>query len=88
MLDTSQQRNIDQWLGCISEFSYFTTHTAANWVMRTARNPGVLADAAQVLNAVRRYNAQLAVDEEQERPKRYAESVPLPGGFAMPDQIM
>ncbi len=88
MLDTSQQRNIDQWLGWISEFSYFTTHTAANWAVRTLQNPGVLADAANITNAVRRYNAQLAVDEEQERPKRYAESVPLPGGFAMPNPIM
>ena len=87
MLDTSLQRNADQWLGWIAEFSYFTTHTAANWAVRTAQNPGVLADVANVTNATRRYNAQLAADEQQERPARYEQSVPLPGGLAMPNPV-
>ena len=78
MLDTSLQRNTDQWLGWIREFSYFTTHTAVNWAARTLQNPGVLADAANITNAVRRYNAQLAVDEQQERPKRYAQPCRCP----------
>ena len=87
MLEPSQQRNIDQWLGWGAEFSYFATHTAANWAVRTLQNPGVLADVANITNAVRRYNVQLAANEQQERPARYEQTVPLPGGYAMPNPV-
>ena len=54
---------------------------------RTLQNPGVLADVANITNAVRRYNVQLAANEQQERPARYEQSVPLPGGLAMPNPV-
>ena len=88
MLDTSLQSNADQWLGWIAEFSYFATHTAINWAVAHRAKPG--------RPGRRRQHHQCRAplqrrswphNEQQERPARYEQSVPLPGGLAMPNPV-
>jgi len=64
---------IDSFLKGVSPFSYWLTHSAANWLKRIAARPGALTAYVKLNKALE------LVNQESGLPAKYAGSVGIPG---------
>lgn len=79
LLDYSQRRRIDTWLGLVAPYTYWSTRSGRNWAIRLAQNPATLA------NYIRYKRTMEEANQRRGYRSRFEGAVEVPVGKVLPE---